>query len=74
MSTPIDPANMPSRAVVEFTCSGTAVGKMRNELDVKMVTPMQESFAMATDEGAFHGVMQRRRHLWRCLSGRSRAV
>lgn len=55
MSTTIDPVNMPARAVVEFTCTGTAVGKMRNELDVQMVAPMRENFAMATDEGAFHG-------------------
>jgi uncharacterized OsmC-like protein len=46
---------MPQRAVVRFDCTGTAVGKMRNELDVRMVTPMQESFSLATDEGAFHG-------------------
>ena len=46
---------MPARAVVEFTCTGTAVGKMRNELDVRMVRPMRERFEMATDEGAFHG-------------------
>lgn len=55
MSTEIDLANMPLRAVVEFTCTGTAVGKMRNELEVQMVAPMRESFTMATDEGAFHG-------------------
>jgi len=40
---------------VVFTCSGTATGKMRNELDVKMTEPMLERFAMATDEGPFHG-------------------
>lgn len=51
---PAAPA-MPPRAVVEFTCTGTAVGKMRNELDVRMVRPMQERFELATDEGAFHG-------------------
>ncbi len=55
MSAPPDPANMPPRAVVEFTCTGTAVGKMRNDLDVRMVRPMQERFDLATDEGAFHG-------------------
>ncbi len=43
------------RAVVEFACTGTAVGKMRNELDVRMLRPMQERFELATDEGAFHG-------------------
>lgn len=40
---------------VVFTCSGTATGKMRNELDVKMVEPMLETFTLATDEGPFHG-------------------
>lgn len=40
---------------VVFTCSGQAVGKMRNELDVKMVEPMLETFSLATDEGPFHG-------------------
>ncbi|MFV2001791.1 MAG: OsmC-related (seleno)protein [Paracoccaceae bacterium] len=46
---------MPDRAVVQFDCTGTAVGKMRNELEVRMVSPMQETFSLATDEGAFHG-------------------
>lgn len=55
MGDQIDLDNMPPRAVVEFTCSGTAVGKMRNELDVRMVRPMQERFELATDEGPFHG-------------------
>lgn len=40
---------------VVFTCSGRATGKMRNDLDVKMTKPMLEEFAMATDEGPFHG-------------------
>jgi uncharacterized OsmC-like protein len=40
---------------VVFTCSGQAVGKMRNDLDVKMTSPMEESFTLATDEGPFHG-------------------
>lgn len=40
---------------VIFTCSGHAVGKMRNDLDVKMFQPMLETFTMATDEGPFHG-------------------
>ncbi|WP_417240981.1 OsmC-related (seleno)protein [Celeribacter halophilus] len=40
---------------VIFTCSGTAIGKMRNDLQVKMVEPMLEEFTMATDEGPFHG-------------------
>lgn len=55
MSDQIDLANMPPRAIVQFNCTGTAVGKMRNELDVQMVQPMQEQFEMATDEGPFHG-------------------
>jgi uncharacterized OsmC-like protein len=46
---------MPSKAIVEFNCRGSAVGKMRNELDVTMVRPFKESFVLATDEGAFHG-------------------
>ncbi|UWQ17762.1 OsmC family protein [Jannaschia sp. M317] len=40
---------------VIFTCSGHATGKMRNDLDVRMTHPMEERFAMATDEGPFHG-------------------
>lgn len=40
---------------VVFTCSGKATGKMRNNLDVKMTEPMLEEFALATDEGPFHG-------------------
>lgn len=40
---------------VVFTCAGKATGKMRNDLDIKMVEPMLESFTMATDEGPFHG-------------------
>ena len=47
--------SMPLRAVVQFNCTGTAVGKMRNELDVRMVQPSEERFELATDEGAFHG-------------------
>ncbi|WP_299349463.1 OsmC family protein [uncultured Shimia sp.] len=46
---------MPQRAVVQFNCTGQAVGKMRNELDVRMVKPFEERFELATDEGAFHG-------------------
>ncbi len=37
------------------TAPDRAVGRMRNEMDVRMVQPMQERFDMATDEGAFHG-------------------
>ena len=47
--------NMLSKTVVEFTCSGNAVGKMRNELEVHMTKPSQETFFLATDEGSFHG-------------------
>ena len=46
---------MPEKAVVEFHCTGRAVGKMRNELTVNMVRPLRETFELATDEGAFHG-------------------
>ena len=45
--------NAPDRAVVAFTCTGRATGKMRNELDVRMVEPMEERFTLATDEGPF---------------------
>lgn len=47
--------SMPEKAVVQFDCRGTAVGKMRNELAIEMVKPFKEEFEMATDEGAFHG-------------------
>ncbi len=40
---------------VQFNCRGTASGKMRNDLAVSMVQPLQEHFEMATDEGPFHG-------------------
>ncbi len=46
---------MPSRAEVVFTCRGHATGKMRNDLEVRMVKPFEESFTLATDEGPFHG-------------------
>lgn len=49
------PDQMPQRAVVQFNCTGQAVGKMRNELDVRMVKPFEERFTLASDEGAFHG-------------------
>lgn len=49
------PDTLPPRAVVQFNCTGRATGKMRNELDVKMVQPMEEQFTLATDEGPFHG-------------------
>ncbi len=47
--------SQPAQAVVQFDCTGQATGKMRNELDVRMVRPMQERFELATDEGPFHG-------------------
>lgn len=47
--------DMPERAEVQFNCTGTAVGKMRNELAVDMVRPFHESFQLASDEGPFHG-------------------
>ncbi|MCP4314550.1 MAG: OsmC family protein [Hyphomicrobiales bacterium] len=50
-----DNAGMPEEAVVQFICRGTAVGKMRNEMDVTMVQPFEERFELATDEGKFHG-------------------
>ena len=40
---------------VTFKCAGNATGKMRNDLDVRMVEPFEEQFTMATDEGPFHG-------------------
>lgn len=46
---------MPQEAVVQFNCRGTAVGKMRNEMEIAMVQPFEERFELATDEGAFHG-------------------
>ncbi len=46
---------MPQTAQVQFNCTGTATGKMRNELAVEMVRPFHESFQLASDEGAFHG-------------------
>ena len=55
MNNAIDPENLPDEAIVKFTCFGRAVGKMRNELKVDMVSPMKETFHLATDEGSFHG-------------------
>lgn len=55
MSDHITLENAPQRAIVEFTCRGQATGKMRNDLDVRMVRPFEERFELATDEGAFHG-------------------
>lgn len=54
MQNDIDPQTLKS-AVVQFDCTGTAVGKMRNELDVQMVQPFHERFQLASDEGRFHG-------------------
>lgn len=54
MSMTLDTA--PPRTEVEFTCSGHATGKMRNELNVQMVQPFEEKvYELATDEGPFHG-------------------
>ena len=48
--------NQPAEPMtVTFTCSGQATGKMRNELDIKMIKPINEHFTLATDEGSFHG-------------------
>ncbi len=49
-----DLANM-KEALVQFNCHGQATGKMRNDLAVDMVSPLKESFELATDEGPFHG-------------------
>ncbi len=46
---------MPARAEVAFTCRGHATGKMRIELDMKVVQPFKESGARASEEGPFHG-------------------
>ena len=44
------------KAIVQFDASGTATGKMRNDLVVTMSLPMAEGpWEMATDEGSFHG-------------------
>lgn len=49
-------SNDMQEAKVQFNCQGTAVGKMRNDLQVTMEQPFQEGpFEMATDEGSFHG-------------------
>ncbi len=51
-----DNAGMPQKAMVQFDCRGQAVGKMRNELAVRMKLPFEEGpFELATDEGSFHG-------------------
>ena len=46
---------MHDTALVQFNCTGTAVGKMRNALAVEMVRPFRETFQLASDEGPFHG-------------------
>ena len=49
-------AGLPPRAQVQFNCTGTATGKMRNDMNVTMSQPMAEGpWEMATDEGPFHG-------------------
>ena len=55
MSDPINLKEMPDQAKVIFKCKGKPVGKMRNELTVDMVSPLKETFELATDEGSFHG-------------------
>ncbi|MFC4671369.1 OsmC-related (seleno)protein [Seohaeicola nanhaiensis] len=51
-----EPNTWPEAAKVQFNCTGTAVGKMRNELAVQMVQPFEEEVHhIATDEGSFHG-------------------
>ena len=45
----------PTPTDVVFHCTGVATGKMRADSDVRMVHPMEERFALATDEGRFHG-------------------
>ncbi len=55
MADHITPETAPDRAVVQFNCTGRATGKMRNDLDVRMIRPMEEHFTLATDEGPFHG-------------------
>lgn len=56
---PTPEKSAPSQATdpltVTFTCSGQAVGKMRNVLAVTMREPLEEHFMLATDEGPFHG-------------------
>ena len=55
MSDQVDIKEMPDQAKVIFECTGKPVGKMRNELTVDMVSPLKETFELATDEGSFHG-------------------
>ncbi len=51
-----DNAGLPQRAEVQFNCTGRAIGKMRNELEVMMTAPYREGpFTLASDEGPFHG-------------------
>lgn len=51
----VTPETAPDRFELEFACEGRATGKMRNELDVRIVRPIEERFELATDEGPFHG-------------------
>lgn len=53
ISTPVSQPDHPLE--VQFNCTGSATGKMRNELDVTMTRPFEETFQLATDEGRFHG-------------------
>lgn len=44
------------KTIVQFNCSGTATGKMRNELSVTMAQPFAGGpWELATDEGSSHG-------------------
>ena len=51
----VTPETAPEAFELELACTGTASGKMRNDLDIRFVRPIQEQFEMATDEGPFHG-------------------
>lgn len=48
-------ADYPDEMIVQFDCHGRAVGKMRNELAVSLVKPIEEHYHFASDEGDFHG-------------------
>ena len=40
---------------VTFECVATNAGRMRTEIDATMIAPDRQSYALATDEGKFHG-------------------
>ena len=54
---------------VTFKCSGKATGKMRNDLDVHMVEPIEEHFTRLQTKAPFTEVMPPPRHLWHFSSG-----